>query len=185
MSAGVDMADGLGVKEIPIVNADGTTVFTAKVPVFFGLKNFFGYIWRVSEDELGEANADKSMRHWVTPSIYGTYTYGSTAGMVLKSTSPIASGYIIKMSYDNLEMWPTQSGGSESTYQCDYFWNNGNVTSGFRAVFRGAATNHGGRAGCGAVYVHNAVTYADANLGSPLCDFAEEFSLEPEYYAVA
>lgn len=168
MSAGVDMADGLGVKEIPIVNADGTTVFTAKVPVFFGLKNFFGYIWRVSEDELGEANADKSMKHWVTPSIYGTYTYGSTAGMVLKSTSPIASGFIIKMSYENLEMWPTQLGGTESTYQSDYFWNNGNVTSGFRAVFRGANTNNGGNAGCGAVNVNNAPTNANANIGSPL-----------------
>ena len=185
MSAGVDMADGLGVKEIPVTNADGTTVFTAKVPVFFGLKNFFGYIWRVSEDELGEANADKSMKHWVTPSIYGTYTYGSTAGMVLKSTSPIASGFIVKMSYENLEMWPTQSGGTESTYQSDYFYNNGGVTSGFRAVFRGAYASSGGYAGVGAVSVGGAPSHAGAGIGSPLCDFAEEFSLEPEYYAVA
>ena len=184
LSAGVELADGLGVATHNVLNEDGTTAYVANVPVFFGLKNFFGYIWRVSEDELGEANADKSMKHWVTPSIYGTYTYGATAGMVLKSTSPIASGFITKMSYDNMEMWPTQSGGSESTYQCDYFWNNGNVTSGFRAVFRGASTGSGGYAGCGAVSVDNAPTHAFADLGSPLCDFAEEFPLVPEYYAV-
>ena len=185
MSAGVDMADGLGVKEIPVVKADGTTAFTAKVPVFFGLKNFFGYIWRISEDELAEANADKTMKHWVTPSIYGTYTYGSTAGMVLKSTAPTYSGgWIKRMSYDGLEMWPTEVGGSESTYQSDHYWNGSNITSGFRAVFRGASTNDGGTAGCGAVYVNDAVTNADANIGSPLCEFAEEFPLVPEYYAV-
>ncbi len=40
--------------------------------------------------------------------------------------------------------------------------------SGFRAVFRGANTNNGGNAGCGAVNVNNAVTNANANIGSPL-----------------
>ena len=105
--------------------------------------------------------------------------------MVLKSTSPIASGFIVKMSYENLEMWPTQSGGTESTYQSDYFYNNGGVTSGFRAVFRGAYASNGGSAGVGAVSVNSAPAYAHASIGSPLCDFAEEFSLEPEYYAVA
>ena len=185
MSAGVDMGDGLGVKEIPVVDTEGATVFTAKVPIFFGLKNFFGYIWRVSEDELAEANADKTMKHWVTPSIYGTYTYGSTTGMVLKSTAPTYSGgWTKRMSYDGLEMWPTEVGGSDSTYQCDYYWNGSNITSGFRAVLRGASTSSGVHAGCGAVYVYDACTTADANLGSPLCDFAEEFSLKPEYYAV-
>ncbi|MCM1439275.1 MAG: hypothetical protein NC131_08775 [Roseburia sp.] len=184
MNAAVDMADGLGVNEIPVTNAEGTTIFTAKVPVFFGLKNFFGYIWRVSEDELAEANADKTMKHWVTPSIYGTYTYGSTTGMVLKSTSSL-SGWIKTMSYDSLEMWPTVVGGSASTYHGDYYWNDSGITSGFRAVFRGANTNNGGYAGCGAVYVNYAVSYALAYLGSPLCEFAEEFPLEPEYYAAA
>ncbi len=139
----------------------------------------------MSEDELAEANADKTMKHWVTPSIYGTYTYGSTAGMVLKSTAPTYSGgWIKRMSYDNLEMWPTEAGGSESTYHSDHYWNGSNITSGFRAVFRGAST-YDGHAGLSAVDVNYAVTCAHANIGSPLCDFAEEFSLEPEYYAVA
>lgn len=109
------------------------------------------------------------MKHWVTPSIYGTYTYGFTAGMVLKSTAPTYSGgWIKRMSYDGLEMWPTEVGGSESTYQSDHYWNGSNITSGFRAVFRGANTNNGGTAGCGAVNVNNAVTNANANIGSPL-----------------
>ena len=43
-----------------------------------------------------------------------------------------------------------------------------NITSGFRAVFRGATTSYGGTAGCGAVNVSNAVTNANANIGSPL-----------------
>ena len=186
LSAAVDMGDGVGVKAVPVQDESGTTVFTANVPVFFGLKNFFGYIWRVSEDELAEANADKSMKHWIIPSIYETYTYGSTSGMSLKSTSPASSGsYIKKMSRDNLEMWPTEVGGSESTYEADYFWNGSGITSGFRAVFRGASTDSGGYAGCGAVSVSGAVTYANASIGSPLCEFAEEFALEPEYYGVA
>ena len=35
-------------------------------------------------------------------------------------------------------------------------------------LFRGANTNNGGTAGCGAVNVNNAVTNANANIGSPL-----------------
>ena len=40
--------------------------------------------------------------------------------------------------------------------------------SGFRAVFRGASASGGGGAGCGAVFVSDAVTAARADLGSPL-----------------
>ncbi|MCX4276896.1 MAG: hypothetical protein OSJ48_03340, partial [Muribaculum sp.] len=65
------------------------------------------------------------------------------------------------------------------------YWNGSNITSGFRAVFRGAGTDNGGHAGLSAVSVNHAVAHATADIGSPLCDFAEEFSLEPEYYAVA
>lgn len=168
LSVGVDMGDGLGVAHYNVPNAESGTAYAASVPVFFGLKNFFGHIWRVSEDELAEANEDKSMKHWVVPSIYDSITYGTTAGLKQKSTSPTSSGYIKKMSYENLEMWPTQVGGSALTYQCDNFWNSSGITSGFRAVFRGANTNNGASAGCGAVNVNNAPTNSNANIGSPL-----------------
>jgi hypothetical protein len=186
MSAGVELGDNCGLSSVAVLNDDGSTAYTASVPCFFGLKNFFGYIWRENEDEIAEANEDKTMNHWLTPSIYGTYTYGSTTGMVkTNGVAPVGAGYIKARSMDSLECYPTQTGGSETTYFADYLWNSSGITSGLRAVFRGATANNGGHAGVSTVIVNAAPSGADADVGVPLCEFAEEWPVEPEYYAAA
>jgi hypothetical protein len=185
MSAGVELGDSCGISTVTVLNDDGTTAYTASVPCLFGLKNFFGYIWRENEDELGEANSDKTMNHWVTPSVYGTYTYGSTTGMVKKGTAPARYGYMKSRSMDGMECYPTELGGTETTYYGDYLWNISGITSGLRAVSRGAGTYHGGNAGVSTVDVTDAPSHADAGIGVPLCEFAEEWPVEPTYYAAA
>ncbi len=45
------------------------------------------------------------------------------------------------------------------------------------------AAGYGGYAGVGAVSVSRAPSDYYADVGSPLCEFADEFPLEPEYYA--
>ncbi len=186
-SAGIELADGCGVSNYAVEGSDGSTVYTAPVPVFFGLKNAHGYLWRLQDDEFAKVNADTSVTHLVAPSIYGTWTIGVETGMVAYSTSPtqVNGGYIKAVSFDHLENFPTQVGGSASTYHCDAFWNTSGLTSGFRLVLRGCSAHHGSLSGLSDVNVDNAVSNSDVSIGSLLCEAEEEWSVEPVYAAAA
>ncbi len=46
-SVGLEKGDGIGIVEYSVTKADGTAVYTAPVPVFFGLVNPFGHLWGV------------------------------------------------------------------------------------------------------------------------------------------
>ena len=184
-SAGIELGDSCGVSTYQVLNSDGSVRYNAPVPCFFGLKNFYGYLWRIMDDEFVKCNADTSVTHLVAPSIYGSWTCGVETGMVALSTSPTnISSYIKQLSYNHLELFPTVVGGSSSTYYADNFWNTSGSTSGFRLVLRGAYALDGSGAGAFTVFVNYAVSSAYAYIGSPLCEAAEEWPLDPEYAAV-
>jgi hypothetical protein len=186
MSAGVELGDSCGISNYEVTGEDGSTVYTAPIPVFFGLKNLHGYLWRQQDDEFARVNEDTSVTHLVAPSIYGEWTTGDETGMLALSTSPTkCSSYIKTVSYDNLENFPTQVGGSETTYHCDYFWNNSGVTSGFRLVRRGCTADSGSYSGLSDVSVSFAVSYANVDIGAPLCEAEDEWSVEPVYAEAA
>ena len=187
MSAGIELGDSCGISNYEVVGSDGSVVYTAPIPVFFGLKNLHGYLWRLQDDEFAKVNADTSVTHLVAPSIYGTWTCGVETGMVAYSTSPtqVSGGYIKRVSYDHLELFPTEVGGSASTWHCDAFWNNSGLTSGFRLVLRGCSASNGSDSGVFDVYVGHAVSDSYAYLGSPLCEAEEEWSVEPVYAEAA
>ena len=181
-TVGIELGDGCGASTYNILKEDGSTAYAAPVPVFFGLKNPFGHLWRQMDDEFVRCNEDTSTTHLVAPSIYGNWTIGNEAGMVAYSTSPTrCEGYIKQLSYDNLENFPTQTGASSSTYHCDYFWNTSGGTSGFRLCLRGCAASDGVLSGSAALSVNAAVSSAPVSWGSPLCEAEEEWTVVPEY----
>ena len=183
-SVGIELADGCGVVNYEVKDGDNNVIYTAPVPVFFGLKNLFGYLWHHQDDEFVRCNENQTRTHLVAPSIYGTWTIGNEEGMVAYSNSPDSEGYIKAISYDHLENFPTQVGGSASTYHCDYFWKDSS-TSGFRLVLRGCDARNGSHAGSSAVNVYSAVSHSHAYIGSPLCEAEEEWPLEPVYAEAA
>ena len=179
---GIELGDSCGVSNYELKGAEGDTVYTAPVPVFFGLKNPHGYLWRQQDDEFVRANEDTTMTHLVAPSIYGSWTIGVETGMKAYSTSPAkGEGYIKTLSYDHLEIFATQLGGSASTWHCDYFWNTSVAVSGFRLVLRGCTADVGARSGSSDVHVSRAVSAAHVSWGSPLCEAEEEWPVEPVY----
>jgi len=183
-TVGIELADGCGVVNYEVKDGDNNVVYTAPVPVFFGLKNMFGYLWRHQDDEFVKCNENLIRTHLVAPSIYGTWTIGNEEGMVAYSNSPDSEGYIKAISYDHLENFPTQVGGSASTYHCDYFRKDSS-TSGFRLVLRGGNADRGSYAGSSHVNVYDGVSYSGASIGSPLCEAEEEWPLEPVYAEAA
>jgi len=103
---------------------------------------------------------------------------------VAYSTSPTqGSGYIKKLSMDNCELWTTQIGGSETTYETCHFWNTSGAVSGFRLCLRGGSADDGGLCGLSTLVVDNAVSYANVYCGSSLCEAEEDWSVVPVYEA--
>lgn len=186
MSAGIELGDACGEASYEVKKDDGTVVYTAKIPSFFGYKNGYGLLWRHMDDEQVRCNEDTSVTHLVAPSIYGTWTIGSADGMVAYSTSPTkGEGYIKTLSMEHLENFPTATGASESTYWTSYFWNTSGATSGFRVCLRGASAINGGPCGLSTLDVYYAVSLAYVNCGAALCEAASEWSVEPVYYEAA
>ena len=183
-SVGIELGDSCGVVNYEVKDGDDNVIYTAPVPVFFGLKNAFAYLWRHQDDEFVECNEDGTRTHLVAPSIYGSWTIGNKTGMVEYSRSPASEGWIKTVSYDHLEIFPTQVGGSASTYHCDYFWKD-TATSGFRLVLRGCYAYGGSNAGSVDVSVNTGVSGSYAYIGSPLCEAEEEWPVEPVYAQAA
>ena len=151
------VGDSVGETTYAVKNDAGTTVYTAKVSSFFGLKHAQGgYLWRMMDDEQVRINSDTTATHLVAPSIYGSWTIGSATGMKAYSISPATGeGYITRLSMEHLENFATAVGGSETTYWTSYFWNTSKATSGFRLCLRGCNANNGGQCGSSTLNVNN------------------------------
>ena len=182
-TVGIELGDSCGVSEYEVPGVEeGDPFYTAQVPVFFGLKNPFGYLWRLMDDEFVRINSDKTATHLVAPSLYGTWTVGNETGMKAYSTSPgQGESYIKKLSDEHLENFCTATGGSSTTYYCDYFWNTSGAISGFRVCLRGGGAYSGARCGLSTLFVYNAVSSAYAYWGSPLCEAESDWSVDAVY----
>ncbi len=178
-SVGIELGDGCGVSQYAVQGASGTTVATVNVPVFFGLKNFYGYMGRWGRGELINKNANGEAEHWVCPSLYQNYSMSSTDGLELANIAPANDPagwlYITQLSMNKLVHSPTVATASDSTYYCDSYYND-NAVSGFRVPSRGGAATNSGHAGLECLYVSSGTT-ALANCGSPLCEAETDWSL--------
>ena len=172
-SAGVELGDGCGEATYNIMNADGTVRYAAKVPVFFGLKNLYGHIYRIVRGIIINAGADKT-EGYVAPSLYASYNDASLDGMIKACELPRSEGYIKRVSMNKLAMLPTEVGASASTYFADYFYTNAASSQGFRCRLAGSNALAGANAGSSYTNSYNAVTHASANVSAPLCYFKED-----------
>lgn len=118
---------------------------------FWGIENWWGDKYEFID------NADVNDLVW-------TITNTKTGATRNAGTAGNANGWITKlMLSDNLDMIPTAVGGAETTYFCDYYWQN----TGARVVLRScrSADTNGG-----VVFVdaNNDASNAHASLGSRL-----------------
>ncbi len=155
-SVGVELGDSCGVSSYAVPASDGSTAATVNVPVFFGLKNFYGYLNRWGRGELIYKNANGEAEHWVCPSLYQNYSMSSTDGLELANTAPAndpaGTAYITQLSMNMLVHSPTVATASDSTYYCDGYYND-NAVSGFRVPARGGSASTSGHAGLGCLNV--------------------------------
>jgi hypothetical protein len=176
-----DQGDALGVFSKTIDKGDGTSLVIKNIPCFFGLKNFYHYLTVTMHGVILSYNTDKSidvyiLRKWTSDAVNTT----NTNGFVKIGTIPSESAnwyYIKKMNLDNMNIFPLEFGGSESTYYADAMYHYGQ-TSGLRALLALGYANNGGQAGLGCFYGPYAPSYADGNVSAFLCEADEDWNTE-------
>lgn len=186
-SVGVEIGDACGVSNYIVKGSSGETLYTAPVPVFFGLKNAFGYLGRWERGSVINKKSDGSGDTYVATNMYPSFNPNSLTGLIKTGTVPAAAvasqaEFIKTVNMLNLQNLPTVTGGTEITYFSDAFYND-NATSGLRIPFRGGTATNGGTAGFEFVYVDTAASNAYVSAGSPLCFSEADWSTVPFYVA--
>ncbi len=181
-SVGIELGDACGVVSHTVMGAGEVALQTLSIPVFFGLKNFYGHLNRWERGKLISKNADGSGDVFVVPQLHSDYDVNSVAGLIKAATLPATSNsgyeYIMQISMQNLSHTPTVVGGSSSTYYADSLYNN-NATSGLRVPAVGGSANYGGFDGPECLFAHFAVTTSYAYFGSPLCESEDNWDTTP------
>jgi hypothetical protein len=176
-SSGVELADGVGESTYNITNPfGGGLLYSAKIPVFFGLKHLYGHLWSGVRGLIVDTQQSGTTRTYVAPSMYDydPTDDNTVAGMLLASEQPRVEGWITKQSMHRLCNMPTEVGGSNGTYFGDYFWSYPETHYGLRCRLAGGAFYLWTYAGAGAAYAYDAVAISDAHVSVPLCFFAED-----------
>ena len=185
-SAGVELADGVGVSNFPVLKSDGTTAYTAPIPVFFGLKNFYGHLWHGKNRIVGVKQSDMSYRFYVAKSSLTTWDYTKTSEMLhvgdWKPASPGSWEYSKTLNFNGLAGMPSSTGATTSTYYCDGAYGD-TATSGSRAPLGAGTADYGGVGGVAYFNGYSAPSNASAPLSSSLCEVVGDFNPVPQVYA--
>lgn len=181
LDCGIEKGDFTGLLSTTIKDPEGADVSVTGIPCFMGLKNFYKYLWTMTEDELLVCQADGSQAFYVEENIDGSLFDISGAGthLLIGKTPVHASAsysYIKDISTDYLSGMPVENGGSGSTYFADGYYNPVGENGSVRGSLRLGYAHHGGDAGSCMLAGHHAPSLAYANGGAVLCEFTEAFS---------
>jgi len=179
LDAGIELGDYTGTFSVDIPASSGNVTITG-IPCFMGLKNFYRYLWTMTEDELLICQSDKSQAYYCEETIDGSAFDMSGAGShLLLGRTPVYSSAayssIKKISRECLSGYPTEVSGTSSTYFADGYYNPA-ATSGVRGAIRLGSAFSG--ADAGSVYLSGdlAPSGAVAGGGAVLCEFTQAFS---------
>lgn len=173
-SVGLEMGDRTGVVDYSVTKGDGTSVYVAPVPVFFGLVNpGYGHLTTSVRGLIIDAGAEKTLGY-VAPSMYAPFDDTRLDGLLLAAELPRSEGYIKKFSTHLLCGLPTEVGATASTYFADYFYTNATASQGLRVRFAGGYALNGTSAGSSQSYTYYAATSTIATVSVPLCFFDED-----------
>ena len=181
LDCGIERGDFTGLLSTTIKDSEGNDINITGIPCFMGLKNFYKYLWTITEDELLVDQADKSQALYVEEMIDGTTFDVSGAGthlLVGKTPIPASAGwsYIKKISMEYLTGMPVESGGTASTFYADGYYNPKGEAGTVRGCLRLGGANGGDRAGSCFLHGDFAPSVAVASRGAVLCEFVLPFS---------
>lgn len=165
------LGSGSGEVTVTIQQTDSsgsnTSTITRKCNRYRGIENPFGHIWKHTDDVISKYEAP--YRTWyksVKPDQFATNKNNSYKPLC--SVDNINVGYKTEIkatpACDFFSM--SVSGGSETTYWCDYNWDNTDASE--HCLLIGGNSGHGGGAGLFALYSGTGVGGSNATIGSRL-----------------
>lgn len=165
------LGSGSGEVTVTIQQTDSsgsnTSTITRKCNRYRGIENPFGHIWKHTDDVISKYEAP--YRTWyksVKPDQFATNKNNSYKPLC--SVDNINVGYKTEIkatpACDFFSM--SVSGGSETTYWCDYNWDNTDASE--HCLLIGGRSDTGGRAGLFYLHSYNGVGNSDACIGSRL-----------------
>lgn len=165
------LGSGSGEVTVTIQQTDSsghnTSTITRKCNRYRGIENPFGHIWKHTDDIISKYEAP--YRTWyksVKPDQFATNKNNSYKPLC--SVDNVNVGYKTEIkatpACDFFSM--SVSGGSETTYWCDYNWDNTDASE--HCLLIGGCSAHGGQAGLFSLNSDNGVGLSYATIGSRL-----------------
>ena len=165
------LGSGSGEVTVTIQQTDSsghnTSTITRKCNRYRGIENPFGHIWKYTDDIISKYEAP--YRTWyksVKPDQFATNKNNSYKPLC--SVDNVNVGYKTEIkatpACDFFSM--SVSGGSETTYWCDYNWDNTDASE--HCLLIGSRSGHGGPAGLFSLASDGGVSHSAATIGSRL-----------------
>lgn len=168
------LGSGSGEVTVTIQQTDqsgsNTSTITRKCNRYRGIENPFGHIWKHTDDIISKYStvSDKGYRSWSICENPINFSTNSTTKYTPICIEPVVTGYkteiVITPTCDFFAHACTN--GSETTYWCDYNWDNTDTSE--HCLLIGGTSDNGGGAGLFLLYSGAGVGHSVADVGSRL-----------------
>ncbi len=152
--------------------SDGTsTQKTSPVPRYRGVENPFGHIWQWTDGINVQVDSDNVHKVYVC-SDPAKFSDSGYTGYTHVGNEVASNGYVKEVIFGEWgDIMPSAVGGSDSSYFCDYHYQN--EGAGLRGVYFGGPATYGSRGGFVCAYSVDSPSNSDASIGSRLCFIPE------------
>lgn len=165
------LGSGSGEVTVTIQQTDSsgsnTSTITRKCNRYRGIENPFGHIWKHTDDVISVyGNGHRTWYKSVKPNQFATNK--NTSYKPFCASTMVSNGYKTEIkATPTCDFFATSvSGGSETTYWCDYNWDNTDTSE--HCLLIGGRSDTGGRAGLFYLTSDNGVGVSSAVVGSRL-----------------
>ena len=168
------LGSGSGEVTVTIQQTDSsgsnTTTTTRKCNRYRGIENPFGHVWKHTDDVISVYISGYGARFWRKCDSPDHFGDSITDNPYYKNiaANAVVTGYKTKIATTSTCDFFASScnNGSETTYWCDYNWDN--TDGSLHCLLIGGGSDNGGGAGLFSLHSRNGVGYSSAAIGSRL-----------------
>ena len=169
------LGSGSGEVTVTIQQTDSsgsnTTTTTRKCNRYRGIENPFGHVWKHTDDVISVYISGYGARFWYkcdSPDHFGDSISNDNPYYKNIAANAVVTGYKTKIvTTSTCDFFALScNNGSETTYWCDYNWDN--TDGSLHCLLIGGGSGDGGKAGLFALYSGNGVGHSSALIGSRL-----------------
>lgn len=169
------LGSGSGEVTVTIQQTDSsgsnTTTTTRKCNRYRGIENPFGHVWKHTDDVISVYISGYGARFWYkcdSPDHFGDSIQNDNLYYKNIAANAVVTGYKTKIATTSTCDFFASScnNGSETTYWCDYNWDN--TDGSLHCLLIGGGSDYGGWAGLFALHSYSGVGDSDAAIGSRL-----------------